>query len=446
MDDTPTSPLSGSMRKSHILIVDDDVFSRGLLSRILDPYYQVTACATAAEALALLSGPALPDLALLDVLMPGMDGFEMLRWMQEKSLTAEVPVIFVTGLNDPDSEQRGLELGAADYLHKPIQRVVVLSRVRTQLEAKAARDMLRRATLRLKDQVSEGAHALEQAQDMLVQAEKMVAIGQLAAGVAHEINNPVGYVGSNITALEGYIKDFLRLIDAYEQALAGTPTPEDRSAIADIKNRINYDFVRSDMLALLSETQDGIQRVRRIVSDLKDHAHVSDDDWGWADIHHGLDSTLNIVWNELKYHCTVVKNYGELPEVRCLISQLNQVFMNLFVNAAQAIEGNGTITITTERVGDDAVRITIADTGSGIAPESLSRIFDPFFTTKPVGKGTGLGLPLSRGIVERHHGRIDVTSEVGQGTTFAITLPVDALAAAEAAQQEHGKNTPEQAD
>ena len=197
------------------------------------------------------------------------------------------------------------------------------------------------------------------------------------------------------------------------------------------------------MLSLLSETRDGVQRVRRIVSDLKDHARVHDDDWAWADIHHGIDSTLNIVWNELKYHCTVVKNYGELPEVRCMISQLNQVFMNLFVNAAQAIQGNGTITITTERIGEDAVRIKIADTGSGIPPESLSRIFEPFYTTKPVGKGTGLGLPLSRDIIERHHGLIEVESEVGRGTTFAITLPVDVLAAKEAAQQADDGSAPE---
>ena len=439
MDDTPTKPLSGSARKNHILIVDDDVLSRGLLRNILDPYYRVTACATAAEALTTLSTPPVPDLVLLDVLMPDMDGFEMLRWMQHNASTVEIPVVFITGLNDQDSERHGLELGAVDYVHKPIQRLVVLSRVRTQLEAKAARDMLRRTNLRLKDQVNEGAHALEQAQNMLVQAEKMVAMGQLAAGVAHEISNPIGYVGSNITTLEGYVKDFFHLIDAYEHAVSGTLPPESRRAIADIKERINFDFVRADTLSLLSETQDGVQRVRRIVADLKDHARIRDDDWDWADVHHGLDSTLNIVWNELKYHCTVVKQYGDLPEIRCLISQLNQVFMNLFVNAAQAIEGNGTITITTERIDSDTVRIKIADTGSGISPEALPRIFEPFFTTKPVGQGTGLGLPLSRGIVERHHGRIEVESEIGRGTTFVITLPVDALAAKEADKLEEPK-------
>ena len=234
--------MSGSVQKNHVLIVDDDVFSRGLLSRILDPHYRVTACGTAADAVARLSGPPLPDLVLLDVMMPDMDGFEMLRWMQQNSSTADIPVVFITGLNDQDSERRGLELGAVDYVHKPIQRTVILSRVQTQLEAKAARDMLRRTNLLLKDQVNEGAHALEQAQDMLLQAEKMVAMGQLAAGVAHEINNPIGYVGSNIRTLEGYIKDLFRLIDAYERVLSAA-TPEDHKAITEIKNHINYDFV-----------------------------------------------------------------------------------------------------------------------------------------------------------------------------------------------------------
>jgi signal transduction histidine kinase len=172
----------------------------------------------------------------------------------------------------------------------------------------------------------------------------------------------------------------------------------------------------------MHETKDGVARVAKIVQDLKDFSHVDEAEWQWADLHKGLDSTLNVVWNELKYKAEVVKEYGELPVVECLPFQINQVFMNLLVNAAHAIEERGTITLRTGTAGDE-VWIEVADTGSGIPPENLGRIFDPFFTTKPVGKGTGLGLSLSYGIMQKHHGRIEVTSEPGRGTTFRIVLP-----------------------
>ena len=161
------------------------------------------------------------------------------------------------------------------------------------------------------------------------------------------------------------------------------------------------------------------------MQDLKDFSRPGESRWQWADLHQGLDSTLNIVWNELKYKCTVKKEYGPLPQVRCLPSQLNQVFMNLLVNAAQAIESTGEIVITTRALDDKMVQIAISDTGRGISPEHMHRLFEPFFTTKPVGKGTGLGLSIAWGIIQKHHGRIDVASEPGKGTTFTITLPVD---------------------
>jgi signal transduction histidine kinase len=164
--------------------------------------------------------------------------------------------------------------------------------------------------------------------------------------------------------------------------------------------------------------------VRRIVEDLKNFSRVGELEWKEADLRQGIESTLNIVWNELKYKCQVVKDYGDIPPVHCLISQLNQVFMNLLVNAGQAIEKEGIITIRTGRVGEDRVCVEISDTGKGIAPEHINRIFEPFFTTKPVGKGTGLGLSLSYGIVERHGGRIDVESHLDRGTTFRVLLPI----------------------
>jgi PAS domain S-box-containing protein len=267
---------------------------------------------------------------------------------------------------------------------------------------------------------------LEEANNQLMQSEKMASIGQLAAGVAHELNNPIGFVHSNLGTLDGYVHDLLAIIDAYESLLG---TPGEASPHADTIKRLrelhDFDFLKDDIYSLLSESKDGLDRVRKIVLDLKNFSRVGEQEWQEADLHQGIDSTLNIVWNELKYKAKVIKEYGETPPVFCVISQINQVFMNLLVNAAHAIETQGTVTIRTRREGDDKVCIEISDTGKGISPEHLNRIFEPFFTTKPVGKGTGLGLSLSYGIVQRHGGHIEVESVEGQGSTFRLLLPIN---------------------
>lgn len=237
---------------------------------------------------------------------------------------------------------------------------------------------------------------LSEAQDKLMQSERMASIGQLAAGVAHEINNPIGFIFSNFGTLERYLADLFQMLSAYEEAestLAGTPTGGQLKAL---REKIELDFLKEDIPSLMAESKDGITRVRNIVQNLKDFSRVdTSQKWVQADLHHGLDSTLNIVNNEIKYKSEVVKTYGDLPDIECLPSELNQVFMNLLVNAAHAINAErGTITITTGTEGNQ-VWIEIQDNGEGIAKENLGRIFDPFFTTKPVGKGTGLGLSLS---------------------------------------------------
>ena len=265
---------------------------------------------------------------------------------------------------------------------------------------------------------------LEEAHSQLLQSEKMASIGQLAAGVAHEINNPIGYVYSNLGMLEKYMQDMFGMLDAYEQAEGAITDGGMRARLQADREKLDIAFLKGDLRALMSESKDGITRVKKIVQNLKDFSHVdASDEWHFADLHSGLNSTLNIVNNEIKYKANVVKEYGDISEIECLHSQLNQVFMNLLVNAAHAIEERGTITIRTGRQGEE-VWVEIADTGKGIAPEHLKRIFDPFFTTKPIGKGTGLGLSLSYGIIQKHHGRIEVHSEVGKGTTFRVWLPV----------------------
>ncbi len=264
----------------------------------------------------------------------------------------------------------------------------------------------------------------EEAQTHLMQSEKMASIGQLAAGVAHEINNPIGYVYSNLGTLEKYVQDTFGLIDLYEQAEVAITDSGLRDRIKTAKAKLDIAFLKEDLRALMNESKDGITRVKKIVQNLKDFSHVdTSDEWHFSDLHQGLDSTLNIVNNEIKYKAEVIKEYGVIPEVECLSSQLNQVFMNLLVNAAHAIEDHGTITIRSGQQGEE-VWVDIADTGKGIAAENIKKIFDPFFTTKPIGKGTGLGLSLSYGILQKHHGRVEVRSEVGKGTTFRVWLPI----------------------
>ncbi|MBU6200093.1 MAG: sensor histidine kinase [Xanthomonadaceae bacterium] len=259
----------------------------------------------------------------------------------------------------------------------------------------------------------------------LLQADKMASIGQLAAGVAHEINNPIGYIHSNLATLNEYVRNMLQLISTYESLLRQSiPDSDARHAeIALLKEQVDYDFLVRDLPNLLSESREGTERVRKIVQDLRDFSRAgSTEEWTLADLQQGLDSTLNIVWNDLKYKCEVLRQYDEIPRVECLPSQLNQVFLNILVNAGHAIESRGSITIATCCEGENVV-VAISDSGCGISPDHLDRIFDPFFTTKPVGQGTGLGLSLSYGIVRKHGGRIEVQSTPGVGTTFRIVLP-----------------------
>ncbi|MDH5570194.1 MAG: PAS domain-containing protein [Gammaproteobacteria bacterium] len=265
---------------------------------------------------------------------------------------------------------------------------------------------------------------LDEAQSQLLQSEKMASIGQLAAGVAHEINNPVGYINSNLGSLRNYLADLFKLIDAYDESDINILNSTNAEKINTIKNEIDIDYLKQDLTDLLIESEEGVNRVKQIVQDLKDFSHVDEAEWQWADIHKGINSTLNIVHNEIKYKADVIKDYSDLPNIECIISQINQVFMNLLVNAAHAIVERGTITIRTG-VKDNGIYVDISDTGKGIDKDKLSKIFDPFYTTKPVGQGTGLGLSLSYSIIQKHNGKITVESNPGEGTCFHIWLPIE---------------------
>ena len=274
------------------------------------------------------------------------------------------------------------------------------------------------------DELQRTLSRLAGTQEQLLQSEKMASIGQLAAGVAHEINNPIGYVHSNLGTLREYLGAMFSLLEAYGAAMQLPDPASQRDELQAMRQRLDIDFITGDLPHLMDESREGIERVTKIVQDLKEFSYVGrDETMRAADLLKGLDSTLNIVWNDLKYKVRLEKHFSPLPPVECHPSELNQVFMNLLINAGQAIAERGTITLASGVEGDE-VWIAISDTGSGIPEESLQRIFDPFYTTKPIGRGTGLGLAICYRIIAKHHGRIEVQSRVGHGSTFRIVLPI----------------------
>ncbi|WP_246312612.1 hybrid sensor histidine kinase/response regulator [Pseudaquabacterium terrae] len=379
-------------------------------------------------------------MAFVDMRMPpGWDGVETIEhlWRADPRLQ----VVICTAYSDTSWDEIFQRLDARDrllILKKPFDNV----EVRQLAQALTTKwQMTQQAALQidsLEAAVDERTHKLTQANEalqaeiaerkhleaQLVQQEKLASIGQLAAGVAHEINNPIGYIFSNVGTLEGYLEDLFRMLDAYEQTPAALP-------LRPLREELQIGYLKDDVPSLMRETKEGVRRVRQIVQDLKDFSHVDSlQEWQVVQLHQGIDSTLNVVGSELRYKADVVKEYGAVPEIECLSSQINQVVMNLVVNAAHAMgERRGRIVIRTGSADGEAW-FEVADDGSGIPKDVLPRIFDPFFTTKPIGKGTGLGLSLSYGIVQKHQGRITVDSEIGRGTTFRVTLPLRRSAAA----------------
>jgi len=389
-------------------------------------------------------------MAFVDMRMPpGWDGVVTIEHLWEAD--PRLQIVICTAYSDASWQEVLGRLDARDrllVLKKPFDNIEVRQlanalTVKWALTQQAARhiDTLEAAVVERTRELTRANEALKseivertRLQDQLVQNEKLASIGQLAAGVAHEINNPIGYIFSNFGMLEEYVGKLFEMLDAYELA-EPSAMPEVGARLKASRERLQVGFLREDVPALMSESKEGIVRVRAIVQDLKDFSRVdSAQEWQAANLHQGIDSTLNVVASEVRFRADVVKAYGQLPDIECLPSQINQVLMNLIVNAAHAIgPQRGRITIATG-AEVDSVWLEVADNGCGIAPEHLSRIFDPFFTTKPIGQGTGLGLSLSYGIVQKHHGHIDVRSELGRGTTFRVVLPVQQPATESALQ------------
>ncbi|MBV1909584.1 MAG: hypothetical protein KUG78_09705 [Kangiellaceae bacterium] len=276
-------------------------------------------------------------------------------------------------------------------------------------------------------QIEEQLVQLKRTQSQLIQSEKMASVGQLAAGVAHEINNPLGYINSNMSSLAEYISDFQQFKTGISE-LANSESEQSnqsmKEALKQLMEKEDIDFLLSDTHDLIGDCLSGMDKVKKIVRSLRNFSHSGDQERAYSNINQCIKESIVIVLNELKYHCEIETSYGQIPEINCFPNQLNQIFMNLLINAGHAIKDNGKIKISTQCEGDSIV-IKFQDNGSGIKEQDLKYLFDPFFTTKPVGQGTGLGLSISYRIIEQHGGTIEVESEVNEGTCFTIYLPID---------------------
>jgi len=381
-------------------------------------------------------------LAFVDMQMPGIDGAETTRRIRQIDPRARIVIVTAYSEYTPDDIIRVVCGDDIFYLRKPFnsEEIRQFARALTnewQLERERERltSQLEGVNAELADMNQNLLTRVQAQARMLIQSEKMASIGILAAGVAHEINNPMAFINANLTALKTYGADILELLRQYarlENHLTQTPVSDPApllTRIAQFKKDKKIDFILQDLNNLVDESLEGVNRVTGIVQDMKTFARIDEAEFKPIDLNATLDATLNIVWNEIKYNAEVIKRYGELPLVNCYPQKISQVFMNLLVNAAQAIEGEGVIEIVTrvDNVGSSEpqrVVVAIADNGAGIAAEAISNIFDPFFTTKPPGQGTGLGLSISYDIIKAHGGDLTAASQPGQGAVFTVTLPV----------------------
>lgn len=408
--------------KEKILIVDDEAVVRQLFGSCLSAQYECSEAASTAEALAKLAEKEF-SLVIADVIMPGLSGIELLRKIIETyPYTA---VIMASGINNSQRALDALRLGAFDYLIKPCDLFALELTVERALERRTLMLNAKQYKLDLEkrnNELANGKSELERLQAQIIHSEKMASLGQLAAGVAHELNNPVGFIYGNLDVLNQIIVGITRLLEYYDT----NSLPENiQSGAANIKKQIDYAASLADLDSIIGDCRDGARRIRDIVQNLRTFSRLDEAEFAKTDVHEGIDSTVRLL---SRYYSSgsvaLVREYGELPPVDAFSGQLNQVWMNLLVNAAQAVSASGGEVRIVSRVVEESVEISIKDTGCGIPTEHLKRIFDPFYTTKPVGEGTGLGLSISFGIVERHGGTIRVETSVGEGTTFTVTLPI----------------------
>lgn len=387
---------------NNIAIVDGDESDLSNVQTILSPEYNVTLFRSFSTFKSAVAVSDRFDLVISDLNMNESGGREVIQLMS----SIDVPVVILTDSTDKEIEVAWLKLGACDFIRKPIHNDILLYRVALQF--------------RLVNQ----RHKIESAQSQLIQSEKFAALGQLAAGVAHEINNPIGFVNSNINLTKKYVAKIDEELNALERTFEQEEPGLGLLLFSSWKSTSQLPHYLENLADIVEESREGLDRVKDIIQNLKEYAHGSNEQYQAADLNKILRSAVNLLRNEIKYKADVVFKLGDLPRVDCIVSQISQVLINIIVNACHAIDAFGQITLETQS-GNGVVKIFIRDTGRGISPEALSKIFDPFYTTKPVGEGTGIGLAISKSIIERHNGSIKVSSIVGAGTCFELTLPVE---------------------
>jgi signal transduction histidine kinase len=433
--------------QNQILIVDDNSTNTKVLFDCLKSAgYRVLIAQSGESAIEKLE-LVTPDLILLDVMMPGINGFETCQRLKASPVTQDIPVIFMTALSDTDEKMKGFSLGAVDYITKPFQQEEVIARVSTHLQLRNLTKQLQTLNQNLEQRIiertSELTAALEQVQSsqlQLIQSEKMSSLGNLVAGIAHEINNPVGFIAGNIEQMDLAINDVIDCLRLYQKALPN-PSSTIKTKIAEIE----LSYLIEDLPKMVASMRIGCDRIRDISTSLRIFSRSDTDSKVAADIHEGIDSTLMILQHRIKANETrpaiqIIKNYGNIPDIECYLGQLNQVFMNIIANSIDSFEEinqnrhysdieahPNIITITTIlSTENQQIIIKIDDNGSGMPDTVKSRIFDHLYTTKSIGKGTGLGLSISKQIIEsKHNGILHVESEPDKGTEFAIILPIN---------------------
>jgi two-component system, NtrC family, sensor kinase len=475
---------SQNTEKKQLLIVDDNPTNLGLLFDYLTKYSFKIFVALDGESAIEQVEYTRPDLILLDVMMPGIDGFETCERLKANPLIQDIPVIFMTALSDTVDKVRGFTVGAVDYITKPIQPEEVLSRIQTHLtlrnlhkQLQEQNECLLRSQTRERQrnrELEQALQQLQQTQTQLIHTEKMSCLGQMVAGISHEINNPINFIYGNLYLADEYSQELLELIHLYQETYTHPAAP-----IAAKLETTDLEFIKSDLPQLFKSMKVGAERISQTVLLLRNFSRLDEAQIKLVDIHEGIDSTLLLLQHRLgaaakRAAIQVIKQYGNIPKVECYPSLLNQVFMNILSNAIDALEESlvshqhsefapvsdrerlresdkgqwatdkhPTIWICTEVIErasakanqlsseenycdrEPYVLIRIADNGPGMSEQISRRVFDPFFTTKPVGCGTGLGLTMSYQIVvENHKGLLRVNSELGRGSELIVELPL----------------------
>ncbi|HEX4131962.1 MAG TPA: response regulator [Pirellulales bacterium] len=397
-----------------VLIAEDDAVSRRLLRSYLEKWgHEVVETADGAEAWRRFEADDFP-IVISDWIMPEVDGVELVRRIRAAAKPNYVYTILLTAKSQKEHVVAGMDAGADDFVTKPFDRDELRVRLREG-----------ERIIRLERSLAEQNRALRETQAALVQSEKLASLGQLAAGMAHEINNPVAAVTNNLAVLRRDVAAALRLLDRYRRAREALAAVEPALAdeLAALEAEADLDYLQKNLEPLFDKSLGGLGRVRDIVRNLRDFAKLDEAERNELDLAVALDTTLEMLHHDITAkELSVVRDYRPVPPLVCHPGKINQVLLNLLTNSVAACAPGGRIDLATRRQ-DDATVIEIRDNGSGIAPEHMKRLFEPFFTTKPVGQGMGLGLAISYGIVRDHGGTIEAESQPGHGSTFRIRLP-----------------------